>query len=232
MMTRITLVLVGTVACLWATTFTGAQTVELIPWAYGKPLPTQEPYEGERPTGVLRLPGSDREFTASDIFNRFDVADWWPGDHPPMPNIVRHGKEPDVFGCALCHYPNGKGKPENAPVAGQPEAYFIQQMLDFRSGARKSADPTKRNAEQMGLFARTMTDEEIRAAAAYYGSVKYEPTVQVIETSMVPKSALAGSLFVAIAEERTEPLGNRILEVPEDTEHFETYRDPPPCQDS
>jgi hypothetical protein len=52
----------------------------------------------------------------------FGPADWYPGDHPKMPDVVAHGRRPDVHACSLCHYPNGKGRPENAGVAGLPTA--------------------------------------------------------------------------------------------------------------
>ena len=43
-----------------------------------------------------------------------------------MPDIVAHGKRPDVRACGLCHYPNGKGRQENAGVAGLPVwGYFF-----------------------------------------------------------------------------------------------------------
>ena len=58
---------------------------------------------------------------------------------PRCPRSSRKGKRPDVRACSLCHYPNGKGRPENAGVAGLPVSYFIQTMNDFRSDARKSA---------------------------------------------------------------------------------------------
>jgi hypothetical protein len=51
-------------------------------------------------------------------------------------------------GCAAgspCHYPNGKGRPEHAGVAGLPACYFIQTMIDFRdriARARTRAKPT------------------------------------------------------------------------------------------
>ena len=80
-----------------------------------------------------------------------------------MPEIVAHGRRPDVRACALCHYPNGKGRAENAPIAGYPVAYFIQQMNDFKSGNRKSADPRKANTNVMIAIAKAMTDEEIKA---------------------------------------------------------------------
>jgi len=89
-----------------------------------------------------------------------------------MPEIVAHGRRPDIRACALCHLPNGKGRPENAPVTGYPVEYFVQQMLDFKNGLRKSADPKKGNANLMIAMAKAMTDEEIKASAAYFGAMK------------------------------------------------------------
>jgi cytochrome c553 len=54
-----------------------------------------------------------------------------------MPEIVAHGKRPDVRACSLCHYPNGKGRPENADISGLPVAYFVQTMADFRTEAKE-----------------------------------------------------------------------------------------------
>src|SRR5262245_5877626 len=63
------------------------------------------------------LPGSTLSFTSAQIRDGFGPADWFPGDHPQMPEIVAKGRRPDVTACALCHLPNGKGRPENAPVS-------------------------------------------------------------------------------------------------------------------
>ena len=88
-----------------------------------------------------------------------------------MPDIVARGREmaqPQVYACSLCHYPNGKGRPENANITGLTYEYFMQQMMDFRNGARKTSDPRKANTRLMTAFAQTMTDEEIKAAAEYF----------------------------------------------------------------
>src|SRR3954466_8739637 len=74
------------------------------------------------------LAGADLTFTYSQIQDRFAPADWFPSDHPKMPEVVARGRQPQVWACALCHYPNGKGRPENAGVAGLPNEYFIEQM--------------------------------------------------------------------------------------------------------
>ena len=143
-----------------------------------------------------------------------------------MPEIVAHGRRPDIRACALCHLPNGKGRPENAPVTGYPVEYFVQQMLDFKNGLRKSADPKKGNANLMIAMAKAMTDEEIKASAAYFGAMKWTPWIKVVETNTVPKTRISGGLFIALDGDEKEPLGQRIIEVPEDPARSEGLRDP------
>src|SRR6185437_6316362 len=147
-------------------------------WAYGFPPPGAPAApaggggRGAQPapdTSPKRLPGSNLEFTTAQIRDGFGPADWFPEDHPKMPEIVAHGRRPEIRACALCHLPNGKGRAENAPVAGYPVAYFVQQMHDFRNGNRKSADPKKANTNGMIAIAKAMTDEEIKEAAEYFG---------------------------------------------------------------
>src|SRR5579872_3372163 len=204
-------------------------------WAYGFPQPgaAAAPAGGggrgaqvAPDTSPKRLPGSDLEFTLAQIRDGFGPADWFPGDHPKMPEIVAHGRRPDVRACALCHYPNGKGRAENAPIVGYPVAYFIQQMNDFRSGNRKSAESRKANTNAMIGIAKAMTDEEIKATAEYFGSMPWTQWIKVVETDMVPKTRIAGGLFLALDGAEKEPIGKRIIEVPESTEATETYRNP------
>ena len=119
-----------------------------------------------------------------------------------MPDIVAHGKKPDVLACALCHYPNGKGRAENAGVSGLPVAYFMQQMMDFKNGVRNSAEPRKANTKRMAGFAKAMTDDEIRAAAEYFGSIPWTPWIKVVETQTVPKTRIAGGLVLETGRKR------------------------------
>jgi cytochrome c553 len=198
-------------------------------WAYGTPsaAPAPAPAAPAAPdTSLKHLPGSALEFTRAQISNGFGPADWYPGDHPAMPDIVAHGKMPDVRACGLCHYPNGKGRSENAGVAGLPVSYFIQQMYDFRDGNRKSADPKKANTNIMIAIAKGMTDAEIKAAAEYFGSMKWTPWVKVVESDTNPKFRNQGGLFLVIDGGGTEPLGQRIIEVPLDAEATEVLRNP------
>ena len=199
-------------------------------WAYGYPEPGATPPPATPPAqddgSPKTLAGSTGKFTLTQIRDGFGPADWHPGDHPAMPEIVARGrKDANVRACALCHYPNGKGRAENAPVAGFPVSYFIQQMHDYRSGVRKSADPKKANTNAMIAIAKGMTEEEIKAAAEYFGSMKWTPWIKVVESKTVPKTRIAGGLFVSLPGGETEALGQRIIEMPEDNAR-EALRDP------
>src|SRR5579863_2160115 len=183
------------------------------PWAYGFTTPPGEQASAPpaaapaKDDGTLRhLNGSTLAFTLTQIRDNGGPADWYPGDHPAMPPIVAHGrKEANVWACSLCHYPNGKGRPENAGVAGLPVSYFIQTMNDFKNGARKSADSRKGNTNLMIGFAKAMTDDEIKAAADYFGSMKWTPWIKVVETNTVPKTRSAGGMFLKLEGNDKEP---------------------------
>jgi cytochrome c553 len=168
-------------------------------------------------------------FTAAQVRDGYGPADWFPGDHPAMPDIVAKGKrDQQVIACSLCHYPNGKGRPENAGVSGLPESYFIQTMMDFKNDKRKSADTRKANTNRMIAFAKAMTDDEIKAAAKYFGAIKWTPWIRVVETETVPKTRIAGGMFLVLegADAGKEPIGQRIIETPEKTEETELLRNP------
>ena len=210
------------------------------PWAYGfasppgpagaNPAPAAPAAPAAQPAPdptMHKLPGSTLSFPLAQIRDQFGPADWFPGDHPQMPEIVAHGKrEQQVAACGLCHYPNGKGRPENAGVSGLPYSYFVQTMMDFKNDARKSADSRKANTNRMISFAKAMTDDEIKAAATYFSSMKWTPWIRVVETDTVPKTRIAGGMFLVQegAEAGKEPIGQRIIETPEKTEDTELLR--------
>ena len=64
--------------------------------------------------------------------------------------------------CGFCHLVNGQGRPENAPLAGVPAADIVQQMADFKNGARKIAEPEMELPNAMIQDAKAAHDEEIR----------------------------------------------------------------------
>jgi len=199
-------------------------------WAYAvleAPLP---PPPATDETAVKQIPGSTQSFTVKQLRDTGNPVDWFPGDHPPMPSIVAHRRSPTtnpwIGSCGLCHYPNGKGRPENAGVAGLPAGYILEQLADFKNGARRTADPGKRNTAVMSGNAAGITDEEAMAAAEYFSSMKMTPWIKVVETETVPKTRNVGGFFVPLEGKETEPIGQRILEMPVDPEATEMYRNP------
>jgi cytochrome c553 len=206
-------------------------------WAYGymTPPPAEapatpaaaQPAQPPDNTTKLSVPGSKMEFTRAQVANRFGPADWFPEDHGPMPDIVAHGKQDkDVFACSLCHLTNGRGRPENAGVAGLPYEYIVQQLIDFRNDARKTSDPRKGNTARMTHFAKNITDDEIKQAATFFSSIKWVPWIQVKESETAPKVRSAAGLFIPLEGEQagTEPIGNRIVEVPQNSHDAEFLR--------
>lgn len=215
------------------------------PWAYGfataGPEPAAPPCtkdskplecarnQGPRNNVVQHeLPDTDRTFTEAQAQDNYGPADWYPGDHPPMPDIVSRGRESDTLrACGLCHYPNGHGRPENASPAGLPAAYILQQLDAFRNGTRRSADPRKANANEMIQIARHLTEAEMKTAAEYFSSITRRSWVKVVETEAVPKTrAGVNGLFLPLPGNEAEPLGQRIIEVPENTALTEPWRSP------
>ena len=183
----------------------------------------------ERVVQPAEAPGSSASYSLLDTYDDANVIDWFPQDHPPMPRVVQHGAAGTgalARGCAACHLPNGKGRPENAALAGLPVAYFIRQIEDFRAGRRHSSDPRKRNTPTMIALARAMTDAEAREAAEFYAALPAAPWLRVVETDDAPAARLGGNLYVAAGDGRTEPLAGRVLEVPQDATQSEDLSNP------
>src|ERR1700741_579987 len=133
------------------------------------------------------LPEGAGGWTVTEIANDYGPVDWYPGDHPKMPDIVAHGaKERGIRACALCHFPNGTGKPENAPVSGTSVIYLINQMADFKNGLRHTSDKNKANAWEMPVMAAALTPEETRQAAEYFAAIKYIPKNKGVEATEGP----------------------------------------------
>src|ERR1700752_3174851 len=131
--------------------------------------------------------------------NRYGAADWVAEDHPAMPEVVARGPgsaQPQHYACSLCHYPNGKGRPENANITGLTYEYFVQQMMDFRNGTRKTSDPRKANTGLMAGVAKMMSDDEIKAAAQYFTAIPVTPWITVVESATVPKSKPQNGMFL------------------------------------
>jgi len=81
--------------------------------------------------------------------------------------IYRAGNlQTGVSACIACHGPDGLGNgPGKFPrVAAQHTEYLVQQMQNFKSGARV--------ASRMNAIVKRMTDDEINAVSSYMSGLK------------------------------------------------------------
>jgi cytochrome c553 len=124
-----------------------------------------------------------------------------------------------IRACGFCHSAHGVGHPGNAPVAGLPAGYMMQQMDDFKNGLRLSSDPKKGNVIRMAWYAAQMTPAETKAAVEYFAALPFPQNIKVVETDTVPKTHRT-EYFEPLqgAAAGTEPIAGRIIEVPENPE--------------
>lgn len=186
-------------------------------WAYvlNPPGFKQPPDDGT----IRHVPDSTAGWTITQLRDFYFSPDWHPDDHPPMPEVVARGRKPEVFACGFCHRAEGTGGPENARLAGLPAVYIVQQMADFKNGARKGTrGPTARMIE----VAKAASDAEVAAAAAYFANLKPKPLITVKETESVPRTYIMSWILTPVSGRETEPIGHRIIETPEDLEQFES----------
>jgi cytochrome c553 len=188
-------------------------------WAYpvNPPGITPVPDDG----ALKRVPNSAAAYTLTQIRDLFSPPDWHPDNHPSMPDVVGRGNKPGQFACGYCHLPNGLGRPENSSLAGLPAAYIAQQVADFRSAARKSSEPASLPINFMVAVSKLVSDEDTKVAAEYFASLKPEPWIRVVETETVPKTKVGGWMLIADESGGMEPIGQRIIEMPEHLERTE-----------
>src|SRR4029078_9963353 len=92
--------------------------------------------------------------------------------------------------------------------------------MDFKNVLRNGSAPRVAN-DLMIKLAKAITEEELKEAAAYFSSIKPRANIVVVETETVPKTQVR-DLFLAPLEGSSdkEPIGQRIIEIPENVENF------------
>ena len=201
----------------------GANAV--LPWAFVLNDPAPGNADVPDPDEVVTVPGSSVSMPRSGININNGPPDWHPDGHPPMPELVATGGGEGVVACGYCHLPNGQGKPENASLAGQPYAYIVQQMADWRNGLRKTGEPRMGPPSFMERIGLAATDEQARVAAEYFSSIDFKPWIRVVETDMVPETRFASWIHKVIEGGGMEPIGTRVVETPEDLHRTELRDD-------
>ena len=193
-------------------------------WAYPMNPPEDRPLPNDDGS-AHHVPNSEKALTRAQILDAFDIADWHPDGHPPMPEIVERGNKPGVRGCGYCHLPNGQGRPENASLAGLPAEYIERQVMEIKTGARRSSAPQMIPPQMMVTLSENASEDEVKIAAAYFASLRPRSWIRVVETDTVPKTRISGSIHVPIEGGGTEPIGQRIIETPENWERTELRDD-------
>jgi len=192
----------------------------------GAPLPADFPRWAFPGPLLKQLDPGSQKFAEVQIFDRTRAVDWHPENHPAMPEAVKG--RPPVFACGFCHLPEGAGRPENAALAGLPEEYLLRQIHDFRSGARKSADPAfspvSNMTTSMKLVPEAQFEKDAQEAAHYYASLKYTKHLTLIESTTAPAHHSNGYVNEFEADKPTQPIGYAIVEGPADFDRFE-HRD-------
>jgi cytochrome c553 len=192
-----------------------AHAADRVDWAF--PVADQAQPPPKNDDQPQTLVGSSRSYTQNQIDDLKNPPDWFPEMHPAMPEVVAH--ESTTFACGSCHLPTGTGHDESAYLAGLPAEYIVSQMADFKSGARKGFG-------DMPSIAQALTDAEVQSAAVYFASLTARPWVRLVETDMVPRTYVnPGHMRLVLPGAGMEPIGNRIVELPED-EAAALARDP------
>jgi cytochrome c553 len=192
-------------------------------WAY--PVPDPPPAAGAD-TGPKHLPGSTKSYTQAQIDDQFKPPDWFPEEHGPLPRVVETGIQAQA--CGSCHLMSGQGHPESASLAGLPVEYMLRQMQDFKNNLRKDpeAQSPSQRAARMNVIAAGLPEEEMRKSVEWFASLKPVVWYKVVEASTVPKTWVTGGrMRLPLPAGGTEPLGNRIITLPQDPARVE-LRDP------
>lgn len=170
----------------------------------------------------LHLANSRLEFTKAQLTDLYYAPDWHPESHSPIPEIVLRGHAPRTFACGFCHLPSGQGRPENAALAGLPAAYIVDQIADFKSGARRSAwhGAPYLPFDLMREVAANADEADVTAAAAYFSAQKLRPRVTVIERARIPRMRAANWIYGVDPRGGNELLGERLIEwAPDESRH-------------
>ncbi len=184
-------------------------------WAYlnttkGVALP------GLQPEAVIRVPGSVLELSGAQLNAMVDNPDWFPDDHPAMPDVVAKSRPAGGIACADCHLPNGLGHLGTAVLAGLPAPYLVEQLNAFRADLRQSAEHGLHHTRKMNTVAKGLTEDDMSVAAEYFAHLPARPWVRVVETDSVPGTNIDPESWLNRAPGGgQEPIGQRIVELAE-----------------
>jgi cytochrome c553 len=182
-------------------------------WPYPKGAhESPKPDDGQ----LFRIPGSVKSYTDTQINRSTSTVDWFPELHPVPPAPVISGKNSAYSACGQCHLIDGRGKPDTADLQGLPVAYFLQQLADMKDDKRH-ASVVHASLADMIPIAKAIDAADARLAAEYFHSLPAVRNTRIIETDTVPVTHPGPhNIQLVDASGAKEPIGTRIIEVPED----------------
>jgi cytochrome c553 len=190
-------------------------------WPYPRGIPDTRREDGT----LFHVPGSTQAFTFTQINGSHATIDWFPDQHPAPPAPVIEGRAGGFNACGQCHLIDGSGKPDTGDLRSLPVAYIVQQIVDMKNDRRHASIPAAPLALMVAI-AKAVTLDEARQAAEYFHSIEPVKKLRIVETDMVPVTHPAAHAVQQVDRSgATEPIGTRIIEVPEDFERTE-LRDP------
>jgi cytochrome c553 len=193
-------------------------------WAFPVQAGPMPPATGRDTAAAAEVPTSQVKFSVGRTRDRYDVADWNPEKHPTPPAFVMHGRKPTVMACGFCHLADGRGRPENAMIAGLPVDYFVQQVKDMRTRARHSGSPVAfPSAAAMEQIADSVTDPEVVEAARYFAKVRARRGARVVESDSVPRFKTLNGLSTFLPGDEKEAIGDRLLDIAVDLRRHELH---------
>jgi len=184
-------------------------------WPYPKGMhEAPKPDDGQ----LFQIPGSTKSYTDTQINRSTSTVDWFPQLHPVPPAPVISGKKGAYNACGQCHLIDGRGKPDTADLQGLPVAYFLQQLADMKEDKRHASVMDASLADMIPV-AKALDETDAKLAAAYFHSVPAVKSTRIIETDTVPVTHPGPhNVQLVDANGAKEPIGTRIIEVPEDVQ--------------
>jgi len=184
-------------------------------WPYPKGVhASSKPDDGQ----LFRIPGSTKSYTDTQINRSTSTVDWFPELHPAPPAPVISGKRGAYNACGQCHLINGQGKPDTADLQGLPVTYFLQQLADMKNDKRHGS-VLHASITDMIPIAKAIDEADAKLAADYFHSLPAVKSTRIIETDTIPVTRPGPHNVQLVDTSGTkEPIGTRIIEVPEDLE--------------
>jgi cytochrome c553 len=182
-------------------------------WPYPKGVhESPKPDDGQ----PFHIPGSAKSYTDTQINRSTSTVDWFPELHPAPPAPVILGKKGAYNACGQCHLIDGRGKPDTADLQGLPVAYFLQQLADMKDD-RRHGSVLHASVTDMIPIAKAIDAADAKLAADYFYSIPAIRSTRIIETDTVPVTYPGPhNVQLVDANGAKEPIGTRIIEVPED----------------